>query len=299
MALTVRAEYVGPYEASIALVPHGVTLTTGYVANSIFMQPGTFNYAPGNTIYQNVNFVAEAEGVFRCYVFDPVANYYHATTRILCGLSPDPYFLIRCILYCINYGDANHINSPSDALFQMRYGSIYLQCGPAVKVLRLALTQYGFTTRTVHLQAPSNLNGFDDGHILMELWDAALGKWVLIDPNGWLYRHQGAPVSVAEVVEYGLENLDAERLCPFAAIRHDGNSTTVWPSAAFFELRLSSEARMREWAAHIFRMPGINVPGTGAVSYVPTGYSGVENLPRYAAPSQTFMSKTDWLAAFY
>lgn len=58
-------------------------------------------------------------------------------------------------------------------------GDLSLTCGPAVEFVRRELRRRGVHARAVQLTAPLPANGFDDGHILLEM-ETAQGD-VLVD----------------------------------------------------------------------------------------------------------------------
>ena len=305
--LYAEAAYSGPTEGPIEILPSGAPITTSYTSGNIFITPGTWNYVPGRSEWANVNIKSDQDGVVQCFLYCASLNnkapYNDAMRLIACGPNPDPYFLLKCLMHQCAYGIADNAlaeSNPGGALWNMRYGRLQMTCGTTTKVLRHAFGLKGIATRQVHLQT-TDMNGYDDGHILMEFWDTALSKWVLVDPYGFIHRdNNNAPLSLAELVEVGLPNVTSERLMGYEAVHHytwSSSPAQPWQAAAFYQLHASSEAKYRAWADRLFHIPGVHVPGTGVVNYIPDGFPDVSGEPRYA--NQVFKTKAQWLTQFY
>lgn len=97
-----------------------------------------------------------------------------------------------------------HIGVPfAELLAWLKQGSLSLTCGPSSEFVRTLLAGYGWHTRPVSLiRTEGPWTGWNDGHVLNELYWPKLKQWVLLDVNAHrMFVQDGRFLSAGDVCE--------------------------------------------------------------------------------------------------
>lgn len=279
--MTLNITWVYPTKNTVPVVSS--TITTS-IPNGLFMTPGVFDWS--GTKFDTTG----GEGLI-CLFGYPVGG---GGYRILVGSTPDPYNIMASMFQNIGLGEAHISLTPAQLLVQMRYGTVFLTCGYVSYLMQYALGLHGFATRRVLVQTASTINGYDDGHVIFEVMIG--GKWRLVDVMGNYFTKDGDHLSLAEVIEYGVENCDlvvmATRKVAPANLWVSGQN--IFPHTSFFEQYLSTDAKYIAWASRIYNVPGIVHTDGYVYCYRPTGTSGAT-----LDPSWRVDTKAAWLSRLY
>lgn len=102
----------------------------------------------------------------------------------------------------LSYYD-NHV--PCDALSLLEYSyerpDQGINCLNKAKILAECCLAVGICARRVGIMPYSPYDG--DNHVVTEIYDPKLGKWVMLDPttDGWFVDESGGPLSILEIRE--------------------------------------------------------------------------------------------------
>lgn len=97
-----------------------------------------------------------------------------------------------------------HIGLPfEEHVAWLKHGSLSLTCGPSSEFVRTLLEQLGWHTRPVSLvRSEGPWTGWNDGHILNEIYWPQQKQWVLLDVNAHrMFVKDGRFLGVGEVCE--------------------------------------------------------------------------------------------------
>jgi hypothetical protein len=148
----------------------------------------------------------------------------------------EPVALVELLSKRIVHGDRDDHRTAPKLRSELSTRDLVLTCGPAVDFVRLELSAAGIRSRAVQLTAPPPHNGFDDGHIMIEV-ETEHGP-VLIDvDHKRLFLIDGKLASLAQVRSRGL---DAVELKSFAPARID-------PAFSFVDYLQAVVANPRPW----------------------------------------------------
>lgn len=141
----------------------------------------------------------------------------------------DPLPFVARLSARIAHGERHDELDRGWLLRQMRRGDLSLTCGPAVTFVQTELKLLGVDARAVILASSVPQNGFDDGHILLEV-ETRRGE-VLVDVDQKrLFLVDGRPASLQTVRQRGFV---AVELAPFGpSSRIDNSSPLARYSAA-------------------------------------------------------------------
>jgi hypothetical protein len=78
---------------------------------------------------------------------------------------------------------------------------VCITCGKIAGLASAILSAEGYKTRMVGCSTLEEPNGYNDGHVLFEVYWPEAGRWILVDADmGLLFRADGAFLGAEEVV---------------------------------------------------------------------------------------------------
>lgn len=132
---------------------------------------------------------------------------------------------------------------------------VVMTCGPYSNFSKRLLDEAGVRARTVNVKPLDERNGYDDGHVLIEVF--LENRWVLCDIDQHNFFLDGARrLCLAEVSkrvdsgDYGLEKIAASVSLAVSDFRTDG-----FDYGMKMETTMNTEAGLRRWYARIMRVP--------------------------------------------
>lgn len=159
----------------------------------------------------------------------------------LSGNRADPLPLVAELSKGIIHGDRDDDLAHSALIRRFGRTELSLTCGPAVAFVRRELLARGIASRPVQLHAGGVRNGFDDGHVLLEIETKNGAVLVDVDQKR-LFTVDGGLASSADVAR---EGFGAVTLRSFAPARVD-------PAFAFAAHVERAYADPRPWYARMF-----------------------------------------------
>ena len=148
---------------------------------------GKLTVAPG--IYKIGNEVLNmnGEGLYRALI--PFKQNYQVIVY-----RNDVAKLMSSLSWIITHGTTDD-NLPDDPLLnKAMHDKVYISCERACVFARNFLSKYGISSRIIQGRAIDKPNGFDEGHILLEVMIPETRKWTLFDlDNNAIFREAGKP----------------------------------------------------------------------------------------------------------
>lgn len=244
----------------------------------LIMPPGTYSLN-GN------GWPMTAEGLY--YIFHPVNGGGH---RIV--YQSDMNALMCAFAHLIRYGRTDEGLSAAQLTSAARERSVALRCGPAVAWVGSHLTALGVQWRSVHFMTAGVPNGFDDGHVAIEV--KVGGNWRLYDvATNARFTNAGTPLSLAALFDVGLDTATTIDTAPM------DSAPTPWAGGfsteVYYNLLLKPEGA-GAWRRRVYGIPGIMSGGT-IKCYLPTG--SAQEASNAALAGFQVLTKANWLASFY
>lgn len=247
--------------------------------------PAPLIVSPGTYSLNGEGWPMTTEGLY--YIFHSV---YGGGHRIVYQNDIDA--LMVAFSHLIRYGRTDEGLTHAQLTAAARERSVALRCGPAVAWIGSHLTALGIQWRSVHLMTAGAQNGFDDGHVAIEVKVGA--AWRLYDvPTNARFESSGATLSLKGVFDVGLANADTIDMAP------TDSAPTPWAGGfateVYYNLLLMAEGA-DAWRARVYGIPGI-MSGGGVKCYLPTG--SAQEAANAAAAGFQVISKSAWDSQFY
>lgn len=238
-------------------LPPGPAITPPTFGNNLFKLPGKFMY---NTYGGAGSYDAQAQGLLAIMAADansPWGNYTNAGYRII--TKPDGTMDVMPFMEAMSslsvYGEFDEGKTQAQLLEVAKARPIETRCGFNTMFVRGCAPSVGIQTRQVHLMNVTAPNYFDDGHVLCEA--KVGGEWKVFDtPNKAAFEDAGCLLSLADVIELGVDNCDWRRLAQPRSGRSDYTRNPNWIQV-FYEMQFRNEDRARDWMRRVYQVPGM------------------------------------------
>lgn len=198
--------------------------------------------------------------------------------------------LMKDIGYVYLHGNKDDSLSMEELKVASLNRKLSVTCGTIVKLLIDLLSDFGIDARQALSVTLMEINGLDDGHIMLET--KVDGKWVLFDPDSRTVFGVGDNLlGVADLASNfrPLVGVNIMQLGPLSSIDNSGFLDENNVDLSFLEekSRISPES-LSNWYARILGAVGIQV---GSVYMFPTAVSAfVEQRVRFFYPTVEFVS---------
>src|SRR5262245_22401360 len=144
-----------------------------------------------------------------------------------------------------------------------RKGRLSISCGNIVRFVGHHLAERGHRSRVVQLVTLEEHNHYDDGHVLMEVFDPREKRWILYDPDmKCRFRHAGRYLNLGEAVALYRKGGSAELdfFCPPAIdtyAEEKGSAESVQYSLVF-EWAFRDATARQAWYRRMLQVPLLN-----------------------------------------
>jgi hypothetical protein len=143
--------------------------------NELIIRPGIYHM-------NGVNVDMRKEGLYR--ILFPLSTNVQAIVY-----ENDPLMLISSLSWIITHGGAYDGLSDDSLTSIAKNAKLYVTCERAVNFVMHTISALGIKTRLIQGLSIEKLNGYDDGHVIMEVWVPAYDKWILVDvDNNALFK---------------------------------------------------------------------------------------------------------------
>lgn len=153
--------------------------------DSLIVKPNKYTIA-------NISFNFGKEGLYR--VLKPDGSIRHVIVY-----QGDMYQLLSSICWIVTHGNEHNKLDFNGKLEKAKEGKLFLTCSKVASFANIILERNQFKSRIVQTFASKGINGYDDEHVLLEVFDKNAGKWVLIDlDNNVWFKHENMGLSLVE-----------------------------------------------------------------------------------------------------
>ena len=276
-----------------ALVAHlcGVTVTPvpPSPAGPGLPLPPTLIVPPGVYRFQGRDYDLAREGLYR-FLQPPKETQQRLVYR------QDVGALLSAVCWLHSHGYREDGRKHDEALQQALTGKLIMTCANVSRFAQRLCTDLGVPARVVNSRSLGPRNGYDDGHVLMEV---RLGqRWVLVDVDQHVtFRHRDQRLSLLELylhLDKDDYRLEALALSVPLAVGNFVDAGDHYDYAIYLETMVHSEATLRGWYRHIIGMPVI------AGCYTLATAADREQVERvWPERSETYLPRPEFERRFY
>ena len=215
--------------------------------------------------------------------------------------------LMSSFAWMVRYGRYDESKTYDQLTAKARERSLGMRCGHTINWVMDWCGKLGITARIVRPltgnSAPDPVHpdlipwadGVDEGHVAIEVLLPT--GWALFDvPGNCAFKDAtGNYMSLAEVIEAGVDNCEVLDIAPNDSFPTPWSSTE-FQTETFFNTRLRFHSD--KWRKGVYQIPGI---GSGGLTYyyLPTGTESRAAWVAGLSTTYRVMSKADWLEMFY
>jgi hypothetical protein len=185
------------------------------------------------------------EGLFR--VFRPNGS---GEQRVV--FKDDKELLIESLTWIKSHGDINDDLFLEQLRSRAKTHKLVITCGTASKLIQSLLRDAGIESRIVVTMTLEKLNGYDNGHTMLEV--NLGGKWVLYDFDNNVYFENGHPLSFEEFIaargNYAIKPISN---APALTVDRGKSDTTFYSEAVY--------SNLKEWYARVDDVGMIEMEG--------------------------------------
>lgn len=159
--------------------------------------PNALVIPPGNYRFLDQTYRLKKEGLYR--FIDPYGENHQ---RIV--FEQDVHALLSALAWITTHGERDNSLPQTALLYAARTRKLSLTCGGIVGMTRTLLDEYSIPSRAVHTFPLQDFDGFDDGHVMLEVYRNDLKRWVLYDlDNNLMFTDEkdDQALSLMELVE--------------------------------------------------------------------------------------------------
>ncbi|MDC0041335.1 hypothetical protein OAJ50_01270 [Candidatus Nitrosopelagicus sp.] len=208
----------------------------------------------GKYIFSGKTYNLDKEGVYR--FVNPGKN---NKQRIVFETNHDA--LLSSIAWIYSHGNKDDEKEYSEILTKAKNEKIFATCGTISNWSIQFLKNNGIKARIVAVLTLEDWNSYDNGHILIEVFQEKLKKWVLYDiDNDAYFTHNGNPLSLLEFTKKVKEN---NYEINFIAKKNDIDISNFvdkennYNYSFLIEARFLDEETRRKWYNRVFQVPMI------------------------------------------
>lgn len=242
---------------------------------------------PGNYLINGIPYEVQAPGLHR---------WFNSSTGVfqqrVCWTGDIMAFISGCAWFHA-HGTQDDGRSVSVLGDVARNYKLRLTCGYITDFMVWLLPQVGYQCRRAQLLTGETPNGYDDGHVPMEVKIG--GFWRLIDmTNNCYWTNQGNHLSLAQLIDLGIAN--ATKVMLSADKPNSFDIAGGFDHGLYYETVLPTDVEQDAWKLRMYQIPGVLSGGIIYV-YLP---AGLESRQSYVqSRGCTVMTKAAWTAAFY
>ncbi len=246
--------------------------------SNIIMAPGVYQY--NSFKYELIN-----EGLYGIFNIGIDSGY-----RII--YSNDIPVLISAICWLTTYGNRDEGQQTSTLLTALRTRKVALQCSSTVGLARSLLSSVGITSRICRVLTASTPNGWNDGHVVLEV--LINGIWYFWDILNNFYP--SANGQQTNFNDYML-NLSADKIMIADAqgdtLSYAGGSNIIFD--AFCRTAIS----LNNTVDRLYNIPGIDHTDGMTYFYTPLGTESRKSWVLGLSSSYRVVNYDVWLNMFY
>lgn len=251
--------------------------------------PSTLVIKPGNYLFQDESYELKQEGLCRLMLPEHVHE-----QRII--FAKDVAALMSSLAWIMTHGDVDEHLSYQDALAKATQSKLQINCQTAAKFAFELLTELSIQSRIVSARTLEQWNTYDDGHYLIEVYRADLGKWVLYDLDHDVYfTCDGLCLSFLEFMDHLPDNYQIQY------ISSDIRVSIANSHVNYYDLTFINEGRianLKHWYKRIMQLAFIEHNDEN-FSHHEVKDEILKTYPRGAFPKINFIPRMEFVNRFY
>lgn len=212
--------------------------------------PDTLVIPPGDYRFLDQTYRLKKEGLYR--FIDPYGENHQ---RIV--FAQDVHALLSAVAWITTHGERDNSLPQAALLYAARTRKLSLTCGGIVGMARMLLDAYGIPSRAVHTFPLQDFDGFDDGHVMLEVYRGDLGHWALYDlDNNLMFTDQKDEqvLTLMELVEslpgsqFSLRSIAADTTLDIDHYTFYGD----FDGSLYYEAVIGNPQRIKRWMQESF-----------------------------------------------
>ena len=176
--------------------------------------------------------------------------------RIVFEKGGAPLTLISSLAWMHTHGNVYNDFTISKLVKIAKSGKLFLTCCHISRLSRILLKKEGFQVRVVNVVTLQDLNTYDNGHCMIEVFLPKSKRWVLFDvDNGTYFTHKGIQLSLEGFLKYSQnENYSIQHIANSTRLDVSNFKATNSYSFAFFAE--GAMANLKHWYKRVVQVGG-------------------------------------------
>lgn len=257
--------------------------------------PDFFLLAPGNYVINGAAWDMSGEGYYIYY--NPLAGTF--LRRLVTNANALAFCSAFSWAAAHGSADASKTHAQLDAA--AKCAKLRLPCGALHPWIKQWASAAGFQCRVVRLLTAETPDGYNDGHVALEIRHPnGAGPWVLADCTlGQYHVAADTPLSLRDLIprmpsgDFTTRQLSDDAGCEVSPPVSGTDVTSI------YELLLRTPALRQQWARRIYQIPGIDHSDGLTYFYLPLGTASRQSWVLGLSGSFRVVSKAAWDAMFY
>lgn len=256
-------------------------------------------FSPGNYSFGGQHWDCSQEGLYRLHKPGYGTRQFYVSPVVNGAFKPDPLKFLSGMGWIQAHGNADDALSFTQKNTKALSSKLSVSCGATVAWVRYWLDYLQIPSRQVHLLTAGTPNGYDEGHVAMEVW--LDGAWRLIDQDGQRYvTYGGAILSLKDAIPcIAADEHDIVEFSGDVAYDVQPQAGYGFDVTAFCEAMWRTPEQRREWVGRIFQIPGILHTDGLIYFYMPPGTESRESWVLGLQSNHRVLTQQAWETMFY
>lgn len=211
--------------------------------------PNELIIKPGIYIYSGKAYKFDKEGLYRILIDGKIRE-----QRIV--FKDNITVLLSSIAWIHTHGNRDDGLPYFKLKEKAKHSKLFLTCGYISKFTHEILNELGVKSRIANGCTLHNLTGYDDGHVMIEVFTD--GKWILYDiDNNCYFEENKTPLSF---IEFWMALRNDENFS-IRYLAKDIRVDTEFPYLYYAEIKLTTERGLKNWYKRVVEVPRIYYNG--------------------------------------
>ena len=206
----------------------------------------------------------------------------------------DIYSFLSGLAWVTSHGNGDNAKSNNDISIAAMTRKVSVACGKVSEWVLEVLGYVGVPARIAQAVSAGPLVNGDNGHAMVEVWDANASKWVLFDLDfNILFEQSGSPLDFISSVDavkadsYAVRKLSSDAPFDTSGWYIDGTFYSYHAERVFLE--------QHDWRARVFASTALHDAGVWYFTSDPSDRSVIESQ----VPAWVWLDRSAFVAKFY
>ncbi len=211
--------------------------------------PSTLVIEPGYWDFHDQTFDLGDEGMYRF-----IRPGFENQQRIVYG--HDIPVLLSSVAWIHSHGNSDNEKTFDEQERKAVSSKLFMTCGSISSFAHDLLKRENIESRIVTMMTLDDLNTYDNGHVMIEVWDDILGKWVVYDlDNNVFFTSDGNPLNLYELLPLvATDDYEIEYLSNDARLDVSNFISGNFDYSLYSESVLADEQSMRDWYKRVIQV---------------------------------------------